>query len=140
MSAPDFEDSDEPIVRPQVLEHRSPFVGVHALGHLLWIGVMSGLVGMSGKTVHYVALLGSLGLGGSLFAFDSSRWRWLVWTAWALTLFGVYRGLARRDPTDVPWWGAPSLIFVIVACAYVLWRLGRARLRRERRGPPLDLG
>ena len=147
---PDEEDDDiwedwaeaeagEYIVTPVTPDAKPFFAPVYGLGHLLWICVVWGLLALSGMAVHYLVLLGALGGGVALFAMESHPWRRFGWAAWLTALFGSYRWLGAENPTDMPWWGAPSLILVIVGCAYTLWRRGRARLKRERPNAPLNI-
>lgn len=129
-------EAGESIVNPVTADPRPRWL-IYTLGHLLWIGVVYGLLALNGQLVPYVILLVALGSGMSLFALEGSRWRLVGWFVWLVAVVGVCRWLTLGGRNEPPWWIGPSLIVTIVVGAYGLWRWRRMRLKRERRRPPL---
>lgn len=130
------EDVGESIVNP-VTADPGPRWLIYALGHLLWIGAVYGLLALNGQLVPYIVLLAALGSGMRLFTLEGSPWRLAGWLVWIVSVVGVCRWLTLDGRTGPPWWIGPGLIVTIVVCAYGLWRWGRMRLKRDRRQPPL---
>ena len=130
------ETAAEAIVNPIAADPRPRWL-IYALGHLLWMGVVYGLLALNGQLVPYVVLILALGSGMGLFALYQSRWRFAGWFVWLIAVVGVCRWLTLGGDNEPPWWIGPSLIIVIVVVAYGLWEWGRLRLKRERPKPPL---
>jgi len=133
------EEIGEPIVSPVTANPRPRWL-IYAVGHLLWTGVVYGLLALNGQLVPYIVLLAALVSGMSLFALDGSRWRLAGWLVWLVAVVGVCRWLTLGGRNEPPWWIGPGLIVTIVVCAYGLWRWGRMRLKRDRRQPPFVIG
>lgn len=132
------ENTDDSIVAPLTVD-TTPRWLIYALGHLLWIGVVYGLLALNRQLPAYVVLVMALGTGMGLFRLDNSRWRYLAWPIWLLAVIGVCRWITRNSDNNPPWWIGPSLIITIVVCAYGLWRWGRLKLKAQRPKPPLIL-
>ncbi|MCY1648515.1 hypothetical protein OVA11_16015 [Caulobacter sp. SL161] len=126
----------ETIVDPITADSRPRWL-IYALGHLLWMGVVYGLLARYGQLVPYIVLILAFGSGIGLFSLHRSRWRFAGWFVWLIAVVGVCRWLTLGGGNEPPWWIGPSLIIVIVVVAYVLWGWGRMRLKRERPKPPL---
>lgn len=85
------EDFGESIVNP-VTADPGPRWLIYALGHLLWIGAVYGLLALNGQLVPYIVLLAALGSGMRLFTLEGSPWRLAGWLVWIVSVVGVAVG------------------------------------------------